>query len=163
MKNASVKLMFRIINAAKAFLKKDENMIKTFQEYEAPIEIIDHIPVFFKKIDVSATTEKGIIYLNEKLLEDKDFFKNYGYFAHEITHFLQQCFNDKPTKSSDDGNYLENEYELEAFQNQVKFLSDHLGNEDAEEYVEDLVDYHEVPKNKAEDKKEELLEKVEEE
>lgn len=162
MKNASVKLMFRIISAAKAFLKKDDTMIKTFKEYQAPIEIIDHIPVFFKKIDVSATTEKGIIYLNEKLLEDKDFFKNYGYFAHEITHFLQQCFNDKPTKSSDDGNYLENEYELEAFQNQVKFLSDHLGDEDAEEYVDDLVDYHEVPKNEAEDKKEELLEKVEE-
>lgn len=162
MKNASVKLMFRIIDAAKAFLKKDKNMIKTFQEYEAPIEIIDYIPVFFKEIDVSATTEKGIIYLNKKLLEDKDFFKNYGYFAHEITHFLQQCFNDKPTKSSDDGNYLENEYELEAFQNQVKFLSDHLGDDDAEEYVDDLVEYHEVPKNKAEDKKEELLEKVEE-
>lgn len=162
MKNASVKLMFRVISAAKAFLKKDENMIKTFQEYEAPIEIIDYIPVFFKEIDVSATTEKGIIYLNKKLLEDKDFFKNYGYFAHEITHFLQQCFNDKPTKSSDDGNYLENEYELEAFQNQVKFLSDHLGDDDAEEYVDDLVEYHEVPKNKAEDKKEELLEKVEE-
>lgn len=161
MKNASVKLMFRVISAAKAFLKKDENMIKTFQEYEAPIEIIDYIPVFFKEIDVSATTEKGIIYLNKKLLEDKDFFKNYGYFAHEITHFLQQCFNDKPTKSSDDGNYLENEYELEAFQNQVKFLSDHLGDDDAEEYVDDLVEYHEVPKNKAEDKKEELLEKVE--
>ena len=30
------------------------------------------------------------------------------------------------------------------------------------EYVDDLVEYHEVPKNKAEDKKEELLEKVEE-
>lgn len=155
------KALNRMISKAKKFLKKDETMQNIFKEYGHDVDIIDYIPTYFDDLDVSAKTDHGLVILNYKLLCDGDFFKDYSYLIHEYTHWAQQCLGKKPTKSSDDGNYLHNPYEQEGFQNQVEYISNHFGKNEAEKYVDHLLDYHDVNKKKEKDKLEAIfLEKV---
>lgn len=148
------KTLNRMISKAKKFLKNDETMKKIFAEYDETTDIIDFIPTCFGNLNVSAKTNKGIVILNYKLLCDGDFLKDYSYLIHEYTHWADQCLGDKPTQGSDDGDYLDNVYEQEAFQNQVEYISDKEGEEEAEQYVDDLLEHHEVedPKEKEEKK-----------
>ena len=151
----------RMIKKMREFLKKDEVVQKMFKEYEVDIAEIDYIPMRFGTLDVSAKTDHGVIIFNYKLLTDGDFLEDYSYGVHEMTHYLQQTTGTKPTQSSDDGSYLDNPYEQEGFQNQVEYIAKQRGPEDAEEYVDDLLDHHEVEsKKEVEDKKEKLMAKV---
>jgi uncharacterized protein YxeA len=94
-------------------------------------------------------------------LTDGDFFKDFSYGVHEMTHWLQQTTGTKATKSSDDGSYLDNPYEQEGFQNQVEFIADQFGDQEAEQYVDDLLEHHEVEdKKEVKEKKETLMAKV---
>lgn len=149
--------LLRLIDKAKKYLKQDEVMKNIFKEYNTDIAIIDYIPVTFSDLDVSAKTDHGIIYLSFTLLEDGDFFKDYSYLIHEITHFLQQTCNDKPTQSSDEGEYLDNKFEQEAFTNQVEYISDHFGENEAENYVDDLLEHHEIDNKKEKKEKKEIF------
>lgn len=149
-----------LILKAKEFLKKDDTMKKIVKEYNCDVSIIDHIPTCFKQLDVSAKTAHGIVYINSKLLKDGDFTKDYGYLIHEYTHWFQQCFGKQATQGADDGSYLDNPYEQEGFQNQIEFIDDHFGEEEAEDYVDNLLDYHDVPKKEENEKKEVLMSKV---
>jgi hypothetical protein len=108
-------------------------------------------------MDVSARTDHGIMYFSTKLLEDGDFDKDDHYFVHEMTHFLQQTTGDKPTPGSDDGEYLDNPAEKEGFQNQTEYLADTRGDLEAEKYVNQVLEHHDVPKRKREQRREELL------
>jgi len=160
-KKLPFKSLMRFINKGKSFIKKDKVMIKTFKEYGVDINEIDFIPTYFKDLDVSAKTDHGIVYLNYKLLTDGDFFKDFSYLIHEYTHWLQQTTGNKPTQSSDDGSYLDNPAEQEGFQNQIDFISDHFGDEEANDYVDNLLDHHDITsKNEKDDKKEILMSKV---
>jgi hypothetical protein len=157
----SPKVLAKMIDRAKKFLKNDKIMKQVFKDHDVDMEFMDYIPIKFGKIDVSATTSRGVITLNFKLLQDGDFFKDYGYLIHEITHYLQQCFGDKPTQGADEGSYLDNPAEQEGFQNQIKYIDHHHGEEEAEEYVESLLDHHDVhSKKEREDKKDALMSKV---
>lgn len=150
-----------MIKKMREFLKKDEVVQKMFKEYEVDLEEIDLIPMRFGKLDVSAKTDHGIIIFNYKLLTDGDFFKDFSYGVHEMTHWLQQTTGTKPTKSSDDGSYLDNPYEQEGFQNQVEYISKHFGDDEAENYVDDLLEHHDIDSEKEkQDKKETLMAKV---
>jgi hypothetical protein len=151
------KLLLKLINRAKQYLKDDEVMQKVFAEYDLPIEYLNFVPMTFADLDVSAKTVKGVIYLNYKLLCDGDFFRDYAYLLHETVHFLQQISGDGPTKGSDDGEYLDNEYEIESFQNQVEWIANELGEHEAEKYVDHLLDHHEIEDEEAEEKKDELM------
>lgn len=160
-KKLPYKSLNRMIKKMREFLKKDETTKKMFKEYEVEIEEIDYIPIRFGKLDVSAKTDHGVIILNYKLLTDGDFFKDFSYGVHEITHWLQQTTGTKATKSSDDGSYLDNPYEQEGFQNQIGYIADNFGEEQAEDYTDNLLDYHEVDnKKEKEDKKDKLMSKV---
>jgi hypothetical protein len=151
----------RMLKKLREFLKKDEVVQKMFKEYEVDIEEIDYIPMRFGTLDVSAKTDHGVIIYSYKLLTDGDFFKDFSYGVHEITHWLQQTTGSKPTKSSDDGNYLDNPFEQEGFQNQVEFIANQDGEGEAEDYVDSLLDHHDVDSNKErKDKKETLMAKV---
>lgn len=156
------KVLLKLINRAKKFLKKNQVVIDMCKEYDLDVDIIDLIPVKFGDLDVSARTDHGVITLNYKLLCDGDFFNDYHYLVHEQKHFFQQCFGDKPTQGADDGNYLDNPYEVDSFQRQVEYIDDMLGEEEAENYIEHLLDHHDVKGKEKEDKKEELMEKVNE-
>lgn len=151
----------RMIKKLRAYLKTDEVVLKMFKEYEVDIAEIDFIPMKFGNLDVSAKTDHGVIIYSYKLLTDGDFFKDFSYGVHEMTHWLQQTTGNKPTQSSDDGNYLDNPFEQEGFQNQVEYIADHFGEGEAEGYVDNLLEHHEVEdKKEKEDKKETLMAKV---
>lgn len=142
------KTLMRIINKAKEHLKKDKVMKNIFKEYGIDIEEIDYIPTYFKSLDVSAKTDHGIVYLNYKLLTDGFDLFDYSYMIHEYSHWAQQTTGNKPTKSSDDGNYLQNPHEQEGFANQVHYIANQFGDTEAENYVDDLLEHHEVEDHK---------------
>lgn len=155
------KTLNRMIKKMREHLKKDEVVQKMFKEYEVDLDELDLIPMRFGNLDVSAKTDHGVIIYNYKLLCDGDFLDDYSYGVHEMTHWLQQTTGSKPTQSADDGSYLDNPFEQEGFQNQVEYIANHKGENEAEEYVDDLLEHHEVDSKKEfEDKKETLMAKV---
>lgn len=139
-----VEKLLEIINAVKEKVKKNQVVIDLFKDYEKNVNEIDLVPMFFADIPVSARTEKAIIYFSYSLLCDGDFEKDDHYMAHELTHFLQQTCNNKPTKGSTENNYLDNKYEKEGFQIQTKYISDTRNDDIAEKYIEKVLDHHEV-------------------
>lgn len=160
-KKLPYKTLNRMIKKMRAYLKDDGVVQEMFKEYGVDIAEIDFIPMRFGNLDVSAKTDHGVIIFNYKLLTDGDFFKDFSYGVHEITHWLQQTTGTKPTKSSDDGNYLDNPFEQEGFQNQVEYIADQFGEQEAENYVDDLLEHHDIDdKKEFKDKKEILLSKV---
>lgn len=160
-KKMPYKSLNRMIKKMREYLKHNEVMQKMFKEYKVDISEIDLIPMMFGNLDVSAKTDHGIIIFNYKLLTDGDFFKDFSYGVHEMTHWLQQTTGSKATKSSDDGEYLDNPFEQEGFQNQVHYIADQFGEDEAEQYVDDLLEHHDVESPKeVEEKKETLMAKV---
>lgn len=160
-KKLPYKALNRMIKKLKEYLKTDETTLKMFKEYGVDIEELEYIPMMFGNIDVSAKTDHGVIIYNYRLLTDGDFFKDFSYGVHEMTHWLQQTSGSKATISADEGSYLDNPYEQEGFQNQVVYISDQFGEEEAENYVDDLLDHHEVEsKKELKEKKETLMAKV---
>jgi hypothetical protein len=123
-------------------------------KYGVELDEIDLVPICFAKLDVSARTDHGVIYLNIRLADDID--KNAHYLIHELNHFFQQGRHQ--TKGSDSGDYLENPEEIESFQNQVEYISDTQGKPVAEQYVERVLDKHDAEED--EDKKDELMAKA---
>ena len=146
----------KLLDNMRDFLKKDKHVIEMFKEYEVPIEEIDFVPMKFEDIDVSAKTSKGVIIFSYALLEDADFIKDYSYGVHELVHYLQQTTGTKPTKGSDDDSYLDNKNEQEGFQHQIRYIDKMFGEEEAENYTDDLLEYH----NKSEEEKKKLKDKL---
>jgi len=156
-KSLSPNVLLKLISRAKNFLKKDKVWKKICKEYDQDPDIIDYIPTSFANLDVSAKTYHGIVLLNYKLLVDGDFFKDYSYLIHEYTHWFQQCYGDKPTQGSSQGSYLDNKFEQEGFQNQIKYIDEHQGEEEAKTYVKKLLDHHDVKKKTKKDELESIL------
>jgi hypothetical protein len=155
------KTLQRCLKNLREYLKKNETVQRMFEEYDVPLSELDLIPMAFADLDVSAKTDHGIIYYNYSLLSDGDFFKDFMYGTHEITHWLQQTTGDGPTQGADDGEYLDNKFEQEGFQNQLEYMADEFGIDEAEKYVDDLLDHHEVEsKKEKKEKKEVLLSKI---
>jgi hypothetical protein len=160
-KKLPYKSLNRMIKKMREYLKQNEVVQSMFKEYDVDIEELDYIPMMFGNLDVSAKTDHGVIIFNYKLLCDGDFFKDFSYGVHEMTHWLQQTTGTKATKSSDEGSYLDNPYEQEGFQNQVEYIADQFGDSEAEQYVDDLLEHHDVEdKKEIKDKKETLMAKV---
>jgi len=154
------KTLLKLINKMKEFLKTHPIVIDMFKEYDIPIEELDLIPMKFGDLDVSARTDHGIITFSYKLLCDGNFFKDYMYAVHEITHFLQQTTGDKPTQGAEDGDYLHNKFEQEGFKRQVEYIDDMHGEHEAENYVDHLLDHHDRKGKDRNNLKEKLLEDI---
>ncbi len=146
----------KIIDQIKSRIKKHQALKEAFDKYGLDIDEIDNVPVCFADIDVSARTDHGIIYLNWELLKE-GFPKNDHYLTHELVHYAQQTTGDGPTKGSTDDTYLDNEYEQEGFQTQTEYLSETKGDDVAKNYINDVLDYHEVPKSERAERKKQLL------
>jgi len=157
-KKMPLSFLLRIIDKAKKEIKKDKTMVRICEEYDVSIDEIDYIPTYFKDLDVSATTDHGVVYLSYNLLLDGFSKKNWSYLIHEYSHFFQQTAADKATKGSAEGEYLHNPHEQEGFANQVEFLANHFGDDEAEDYVDDLLDHHDEDDNK--DLKNKLMENI---
>jgi hypothetical protein len=122
-----------------------------FDKYGIDEGELNLIPFCWAKIPVSGRTDHGIIYINVDLLDDflngnegiADIVKEVDhYLAHEITHFAQQTTGDKPTPGSNDCNYLDNPAEQEGFRTQTKYISETQGDEQAEDYIDKVIDHH---------------------
>lgn len=150
-----------MLKKMREYLKRDGVVQEMFKEYKVDISEIDLIPMRFGNLDVSAKTDHGVIIFNYRLLMDGDFFKDFSYGVHEMTHWLQQTTGTEPTKSSDDDNYLDNPFEQEGFQNQIEYIANQFGEDEAENYVNDLLDHHDVEdEDEKEEKKETLMANV---
>src|SRR5690606_38189958 len=150
----------KLINMAINSITNNNVVKNLFNDYNLDIDEIKTIPICFANIDVSARTDHGCIYLNINLINDNFSINNIKhYLVHEIVHWAQQTTGTKTTRGAEDGEYLENEYEIEGFQNQVEFISDTQDKDSAEEYVEQVLDHHEVREGR-QDKKEELMDAI---
>lgn len=159
-KTASInnKNLLSKIQSAKDLLKKDPTFISMCKDFKVKPNIVDLIPMRFGPIDVSAKTVKGIIILNNKLLQNDNFTNNLHYLIHEINHFL--TMQNRPTQSANQGTYLDNKDEIDAFKYQIEHIDDIFGSNQAEKYINHLLDHHEVDDIDWDDKKEELSERI---
>ena len=115
------------------------------------------VPISFDKLDVSAKTIDGSIFLNEKLAK-KDFDILMRYVIHELVHAIQHSDEKNKNKEDKAEDYLDRQSEIDAFVEQIKFDKKNRGKDAAEEYVEELLDHHNIKGDRREKKREELLE-----
>jgi len=151
--------LLQYINDLKDKIRDHDVLRNMYEEYGVDISEFDLVPIAFAELDVSARTDHGIIYLSYNILENKKEpqIDNDHYLIHELSHVLQQTTGSKPTKGSNEGNYLDNKYEQEAFQNQTEYIADEYSEDEAEQYVKRVLDKHNVKGKDREEKAEVLL------
>jgi len=153
-------------------VKKDPAVMEKFKEYGVELDEIDNVSVSFCDLDVSAKTKDEEIFLNIKMLDEDSnvddpthylvheliHFDPTHYLVHELIHFLQQSTgNHKCQHDQEKEEYLDLETEEEAFKTQVDYKKREESEEEAEDYVENLLDHHDMKGKKREEKKDELL------
>lgn len=150
----------KLIAKIKSFLKADETYLALCEEYEQPPDILDGISIVFTSdIDVTAKTINAKVFLNSALLDEQ--FKIISrYVLHELTHCFQHMEKEGKKKTKKKKVYLDRPEEVEAFQYQIKFDNEHRNDDDVNKYVNNLLSYHKVPKEKRPLKKKELTEKI---
>ena len=116
------------------------------------------VPIRFEALSVSAKTQEGSIVLNSKL-KKFPFPTQMRYVIHELVHAIQHALN-KNEDSDNQKEYLDRSDELEAFQYQIKFDAENNDEEDIEEYIEGLLDHHDLTGPKKKEKRKELLDKI---
>lgn len=136
-------------------VKKDPSVVEKFEEYDIPLKEIDEIEVRLEPLDVSAKTNDMIITLNERMLDNKDI-DPVEYLAHEVIHYLQQKTNNMSGHYETD-DYLLKPTETEAFEVQLDYKERNQSREKANEYVEELLDYHDVNGKKRKQIKDKIL------
>jgi len=148
-----------LIAKVKRELRNEDIAKDICSEYGFDIDILDGISIEFEDdLEASAKTIDGAILLSSNLIS-KDFEVIMRYAIHELVHAVQHM---KITNMDqfEGKEYLDRDDELEAFQYQVEYEAKAVGAEEAEEYVEDLIEYHEIPDDEVEKKKEELMDRV---
>jgi len=150
----------KIISKLKNFLKADETYLELCKEYEQDPEIIDGIAVVFTSdIDVTAKTINAKVFLNSSLL-DEGFKIIARYLLHELTHCFQHMEKEGKKRGKKEKIYLDRPEELEAFQYQIKFDTEHRKDDDVNKYINNLLSYHKIPKDERKEKKDQLKKKL---
>lgn len=139
--NSTDALLSKILD----FLMSSPAIKGMFDRYKVPLSRIHDVDIRFADIPVSAKTKDRVIFINKNFLEDGNFSKEIHYIVHELCHWLQQECDDPydmiPPSGTD---YLEMPSELEAFMYQTHFMREFYGDSEAEQYVDDLLDFHEI-------------------
>ena len=150
----------KFIKEVKKLLKKEPVYLDICKEYDADVDFIDDVAISYDDdLDVSAKTVNEEIFLNGKLLKGGDMCDNVRYIIHELTHTQQQA-NNLVKKSPAKDEYLDDKNEQEAFQNQIKYMGDHMPEEEVQEYLEHLLDYHGIEGIERREKVRILTEKI---
>lgn len=151
--------IIELLAEIKQEMKGNDIAIEICKEHGFNVDIIDGIPMeFIDDLEASAKTIDSRIQLNSELLNE-EFEIIMRYAIHELVHSLQHMKSEGIDPYASD-EYLDRDDELEAFQFQIAYDAEERGEDEAVDYVEDLIEYHEIPEEEREDKKEELLEKV---
>lgn len=159
-KNNVIQSSIELLSKIKDNLKTSDIAKSICLEYGFDESIIDGIPISFSDdLDVSAKTINSKIELNSSLLNDS-FEVVMRYAIHELVHALQHMKREGKGDPYKNKEYLDRPDELEAFQYQVEFENQAIGPDEAKEYVDELVDYHDIPDSEKETKKKELMERV---
>jgi hypothetical protein len=146
----------KLLKIIKQNIFDSETYHKVCKEKKVDPEMIFLAPMAFANLDVSARTQHGIIFFNTKLRSKPQEIDHY--MIHEITHFFQQCFGKSATQGSNDSDdYLSNPYEVEGFNAQTAYIAEDDSVEEAHEYIDQVLDHHDVPESKKRKKKEKLL------
>ena len=144
----------------RAYLLKNDVAEDICKEFGFDKNILYGVSLSFdSEIDVAAKTTDSKMLLNTSLLDEK-FDIIMRYVIHELVHVFQHIKREGTDDPYDGMEYLERPDEVQAFQFQVEFQEDFSGENDAKEYVDDLIEYHEIDDNQKDDKKEELLDRV---
>ena len=146
----------------KDYLRADETYKDLCNEYQLDPDILDGIPVVFTdEIDVTAKTINAKVFLNTSLLDEK--IEIIGrYLLHELTHCFQHMEKEGKKTKKKNKVYLNRPEELEAFQYQIKFDAKKRSDDEVNKYINDLLSYHNIPKENRKNKKEELMKKLKE-
>jgi len=152
------KVKSALVGAITALLQGNKVVQQMFEDFGVDVAEIQNIPIEFADLKVSAKTRNGKVYLNKHLLDDDDFKDDIHYIVHEATHWLQQLHGDaRKYKKDDTDDYLDLPAEIEAFKYQVQFMKDFQDDELAEQYVDDLLEFHELEGEEKSFKKSELM------
>ena len=147
----------RRISKIKNIVKNEKKYIEKCKEYNKPIGFIDTIDVSFEPLDVSAKTINGKVYLNEKLYH-RPIDDQIRYTIHELVHCLQQEAGLVDSKKTDD--YLDDENEQEAFNAQISYMCEHDSPEEVQNYIENLLDHHNIKGEERKEKAKELVKDI---
>jgi hypothetical protein len=146
----------KIVEKLKADLKDEKEYLEKCKKYnEDPKTFIDSFEITFEPLDVSAKTINGHIKLNEKLL-DSPWKDKMRYVVHEVIHVMQQEAG-KVDGKTDKEDYLDDPNEQEAFKAQISYMEKKEPPEKIQEYIEELLDHHNIEGKEREEKKEELM------
>jgi hypothetical protein len=148
----------KLIKNIKNDIKEEQEIIDKFEEYDEDLSLIDDVDISFQDLDVSAKTLNGEIILNEKL-KHSDWDDMLRYVVHELVHVLQQRAG-KVNQESQAKDYLDDENEIEAFQTQLSFMSDNDSPEEIQEYLEGLLDHHNIKGKERVEKIKKLVEEI---
>ena len=157
-KRDSEGLQKKLISMLRKKLKNSPLARRLCEKYDEDEQFVDTIPIEFQPLDVSAKTVNGQILLNSKLLEG-DFRDNMRYIIHEFVHCLQQENGD--VGSNSDGDYLDDPHEVEAFWYQIEGMDDMYSDKEIQEYIDGLMDHHDLTGKERKEKIEELTSKKE--
>lgn len=153
----SIEDSVKLIKQIKDELKEKEVAQEICKEYGFTTDIIDGIVIKFDDIDTSAETVNGEMVLNNELIQE-EFDVLMRYPVHELVHVFQHMEREGQGGDPYEGmEYLDRPDEQEAFIAQVEDEKQTRGEEAAEEYVDELLDYHSVPEEEKDEKKETLL------
>ena len=133
----------RLIQRLKKDLKEQEPYLDRCREYDRDPSFIDEVKVYFQPLDVSAKTVNGVIILNENLIESGKWEDIMRYLTHESIHVLQQEAG-KVQGKVDKDKYLDDENEQEAFRTQIEYMEEHDPPKKVQEYLEQLLDHHNI-------------------
>lgn len=159
-KKINLKKNIEMVSRLRSSIKNNEIAKSICKENGFDESILDGIAISFKSdLDVKAKTKNGDIFLSQEIL-DEPISRIISYLIHELTHVFQHIERIGKKDPYKDKEYLDRPDEIEAFKNQIEQDSATRSDKKVMKYVEDLVDYHEVPKNKRESKIEELTEHI---
>lgn len=146
-------LIEQVIN----LLKEHELVRRLFRKFDIDPEYIHKIKINFGDTGVSAKANKDSIVVNKKFLEDGNLVDDLHYIVHELVHVLQYLtgFVDK-AKGCSFKHYLDNPLELQAFREQIRFIKEYKNQEEADTYLKELLDFHDIT-GKERAKKEHIL------
>lgn len=151
----------KLIDEMKNIVKKEKAFIDACNEYKVDVNFIDNVNISFDDdLDVSAKTINGDVFLNGKLFDGGDMCDNVRYITHESIHVIQQELGKVEGKTPKE-DYLDDPNEQEAFQYQLQFMDDHMSEEEIQEYLEQLMDHHDVKGKERREKIKILKEKIE--